>query len=155
MWAIRSRLLISSERCERIVKVAHQKWAMWANHSGRSPEMSNHERFAQVAQSKWAIVSESLRSLTKNERMSELLIFWAKRSFAHFWAKTSDLLGKSMSEFTTLSLSYYYGVFYLIIFIDYAILIFFGLHSVSIFLIPPHFFFVPTSFQLSTFFLPF
>ena len=34
--------------------------------------MSNHERLAQVAQRKWVIVSESL---TKNEWMSELLIF--------------------------------------------------------------------------------
>ena len=27
---------------------------MWANRSGRSPKMSNHERFAQVAHQKWA-----------------------------------------------------------------------------------------------------
>ena len=44
----------------------------------------------QVAQRKWTIVSESLRSLTKNERMSESLIFGQK---------TSDSLGKPMSEF--------------------------------------------------------
>ena len=37
-------------------------------------------------------VSESLRSLTKNERMSELLIFM------------SDSLGKPMSQFPALSL---------------------------------------------------
>ena len=51
-------------------------------------KMSIHERFAKVAQRKWAIVSELLRSLTKNERMSESFIFLcANRSFAHFWAK--------------------------------------------------------------------
>ena len=72
------------EQCEWIAQVAHQKWAMWANRSGRSPKMSDHERFAQVAQRKWAIVSESLRSLTKKEWMSESLIFWSElliRSF--------------------------------------------------------------------------
>ena len=30
------------ERCERIAQVSHQKWAMLANRSGRSPKMSNH-----------------------------------------------------------------------------------------------------------------
>ena len=47
---------------------------MWANRLGHSPKMSDYEWFAQVAQRKWAIVSESLRSLTKNEQMSESLI---------------------------------------------------------------------------------
>ena len=37
--------------------------------------MSDHERFAHIAQRKLAIVSESLRSLSKNERMSDLLVF--------------------------------------------------------------------------------
>ena len=46
--------------------------------------MSNHEQFAQVAQRKWAIMSESLRSLTKNERMSELLIFLSKSLILSF-----------------------------------------------------------------------
>ena len=40
--------------------------------------MSDHERFAQVAQRKLAIMSESLRSLTKNEQMSESLVFVSK-----------------------------------------------------------------------------
>ena len=31
--------------------------------------------FAQVAHQKWVTISESLRLLTKNEQMSELLIF--------------------------------------------------------------------------------
>ena len=58
----------------RIAQVAHQKL----------------ERFAQVAHQKWASMSESLRSLTKNERMSELLIFWAHSLI--FFTKTSDSL---------------------------------------------------------------
>ena len=48
-------------------------------------------------------VSESLRLLTKNERMSELLVFFL--SIAHsliFSQKTSDSLRKTMSEFPAL-----------------------------------------------------
>ena len=45
-------------------------WAMWANCSGPSPKMSNHERFAHVAHQKRATKSKSLRSLTKNERIT-------------------------------------------------------------------------------------
>ena len=67
--------LCFGKRCEQIAQVAHQKWAMWANRSGHSPKMSDHEQFAQVAQRKWAIVRELLRLLTKNERMSESLVF--------------------------------------------------------------------------------
>ena len=36
--------------------------------------LTKNEPFAQVAQGKWAIVSDSLRSLIKNERMSESLV---------------------------------------------------------------------------------
>ena len=54
--------------------------------------MSDFERFAQFAHQKWATMSESLRSLTKNERMSESLVFLS----------TSDSLRKSMSEFPAL-----------------------------------------------------
>ena len=64
--------LFFGERCERIAQVAHQKWAMWAN---RSPKISDHERFAQVAHQKGVAMSESLRSLTKNDGMSESLVF--------------------------------------------------------------------------------
>ena len=60
------------------------KWAVGAN---RSPKMSDHERFAQVAQRKWAIVSESLRLLTKNEQMSELLIFLSEELICSFLDK--------------------------------------------------------------------
>ena len=69
-----SHFLFFGEQCEWIAHFAPIKWAMWANHSFRSPKMSDHERFAKVAQMKWEIVSESLRSLTKNEWRSESLI---------------------------------------------------------------------------------
>ena len=69
--------LLFTERCERIAQVAYQKWAMWANRSGCSPKMSDHERFAQVAHQK-------------------SLVFWANRSFAHS-------LRKPMSEFPALT----------------------------------------------------
>ena len=87
-----SKSLISSfgEQCEWIAQVAHQKWAMWANRSGRSPKMSNHERFAQVTQRKWAIVSESLRSLIKNKHMSESLIFLSKLLIHSFLGKKNE-----------------------------------------------------------------
>ena len=67
------RSLTKNERCEQIAQVAHQKWAMWANRSGRSPKMSD--------------VSESLRSLTKNERMSESLIFLSESLICSFLGK--------------------------------------------------------------------
>ena len=59
LWAIRtdrSRQMSDREIC-----------------SGRSEEMSNHERITQVAQDKWATLSDLLRSLRGNERMSDLL----------------------------------------------------------------------------------
>ena len=99
-----SESLISSERWERLAQVAHQKWAMWAKSSGRSPKMSNHERFAHFTQRKWAIVSESLSSLTKNECMNELLIVF--KQIAHsliFGQKKSYSLGKPMSKFPALA----------------------------------------------------
>ena len=48
-------------------------WAMWVNRSFRSNQMSD--------------VSESLRSLTKNERMSESLIFLSKSLIRSFLDK--------------------------------------------------------------------
>ena len=45
----------------------------WANHSGCSRQMSNHEQIAQVAHEKWATLSDSLRSLMINKRMSDLI----------------------------------------------------------------------------------
>ena len=48
----------------RLLKTNEQ---LWANRSGRSEEMSNHERFTQVAQRKWAIwANRSFRSPKMN-----------------------------------------------------------------------------------------
>ena len=77
-----AHFLFFGERCEWIAQVAHQKWVMWANRSGHSPKMSDHERFAQVAHQKWATMSKSLRSLTKNERMARFCVcFFAKNEW--------------------------------------------------------------------------
>ena len=87
--------LFFGERCEWIAQVAHQKWAMWANRSGRSPKMS--------------AMSVSLRSLRGNEgwwanrsgrspKMSKWVngsFFWANRSFVHFWAKNKRFAVKT------------------------------------------------------------
>ena len=78
-------------------------------------------------------VSESLRSLTKNERCEQLWanrsgrsskmsewvnrscfwanrsFFWANRSFAHFGQKMSHSLGKLMTEFPALALWWLIG----------------------------------------------
>ena len=61
----------SYERCEQIAQVPHQKWAMWANRSGRPPKLSDHERFAQVAHQKRG-----------NEWIA--CFFLANRLFAHY-----------------------------------------------------------------------
>ena len=49
---------------------------LWANHSGRSRQISEREQIAQVTHNKWATVSDSLRSLIINEQMSDLLKFF-------------------------------------------------------------------------------
>ena len=51
-------------------KFAHLLITHLLIHSFRSNQMSDCERFTQMAQDKWATMSESLRSLTKNEWMS-------------------------------------------------------------------------------------
>ena len=66
-------------------------------------KMSDNEQFAQIAQRKGAIMSELLMSLTKNEQMSELLIFLSKSLISSFLDKKhSDSLGNQMSEFLDL-----------------------------------------------------
>ena len=60
------------------------------------------EQIAQVAHQKWATMSKSLRSLTKNERMSKLLVFEQIAHLLIFGQKTSDSLGKPMSKFPAL-----------------------------------------------------
>ena len=79
--------LFFGERCERIAQVAHQKWAIWANGSGRSLKISDHKRFAQVAHQKRATMSQLLRLLTKNERMSESLVFLSESLIRSFFPK--------------------------------------------------------------------
>ena len=49
--------------------------------------MSDHERFPQVAHQKWATMSKLLRSLTKNERMTESLVFLSKSLIRSFFRK--------------------------------------------------------------------
>ena len=81
-------------------------WAMGVNRSGRSPKMSDHERFAQVAHQKWATMRESLRLFTKNERMSESLVFLSESPIRSFFRKkTSDSLRKPLSQFPALHYS--------------------------------------------------
>ena len=74
--------LFFNERCEPIAQVAHQKWAIWANHSGHPPKISDHERFTQVTH--------------QNEQIAHYLLI--------FLQKTSNLLRKPMSKFPTLVL---------------------------------------------------
>ena len=98
---IRLESLICSTLIRSFANFAQIKWATvidslrspktndqpWANHSGHSEEMSDHERIAQVAQDKWVIVSDSLRSLILNERMSDSLkIFRLKKSKILFFS---------------------------------------------------------------------
>ena len=87
--------LLKNERIAHFRSFSLFWWAMWVNRSFRSNEMSD--------------VSESLRSLTKNERpwanrsgCSPKISEWANRTFALFSQKTSDLLRKPMSEFPAL-----------------------------------------------------
>ena len=82
-----SHFFLFGEQFLWIAHFAQIKWGMWVNRSGPSPKMSNHEKFAQVAQRKWAIVSKSLRLLTKNKRMSESLIFLCKSLIRSFLGK--------------------------------------------------------------------
>ena len=70
-WATVSNLLISLKTNERL----------WANHSGRSRQMSNREQITQVAYDKWSTVSDWLRSLMINEQISySLKTFCLKKS---------------------------------------------------------------------------
>ena len=73
--------LFFNERCEPIAQVAHQKWAIWANHSGHPPKISDHERFTQVTH--------------QNEQIAHYLLI--------FLQKTSNSLRKPMSEFPALT----------------------------------------------------
>ena len=75
------RSLTKNERCEQIAQMLTKNEQPWAICSGGSP---------------------------KNKRMSESLVFWTYRPFAHclliFSQKTSDSLRTPMSELPTLSI---------------------------------------------------
>ena len=84
------------ERCEWIADFVQIKWAMWANRSFRSSNMSKslisltkYERIAHFAHQKWA--NEWIANFF--ERFTHLLIFGQK---------TSVSLGYQMSEFPAL-----------------------------------------------------
>ena len=80
------------ERCEWIAQVAHQQWAMWANHSGRLPKMSDSLRSLRGKEGSWA--NRSGRSPKVSEWVNRSF-FWANRSFAHFWAKNERFVWKT------------------------------------------------------------
>ena len=87
-------------RSSLICSFRSNQLSSWANHSGRSEEMSESERIAQVAQDKWATVSNLLRSLRGNERMSasQKNFFWLKSCFlvcSNFLLKISESLNSS------------------------------------------------------------
>ena len=105
LWVIRSdhsRQMSDRERiahslffnglCERIAQVAHRKWVLYANRSGHSPKMSDHEQFTQVAHQKWA--NRSGCSPKKRDWVN-CSFFWANRSFAHFFAKIERFARKT------------------------------------------------------------
>ena len=56
-----------------LLKLLKTNERLRANRSGRSEEMSDCEQIAQVAQDKLGTVSDLLRSLRGNERMSDSL----------------------------------------------------------------------------------
>ena len=87
-WAIVSDLLRSLKTNERL----------WANHSGRSRQMINHEQISQVAHDKWANMSDSLRSLRRNVRS------WANRSGCS--VKMSKWTNRSLFEQIAHSLTF-------------------------------------------------
>ena len=60
--------------------------------------LTKNERFKQIAQvthQKWATMSESLRLLTKNEWMSELLVFLSKSLIRSFFRKKRVIHSKT------------------------------------------------------------
>ena len=82
-------------------RFAHSFWAKWGNCSGHSGQMSDLEQFAQVTQKEWAIMSESLRLLTKNLANEWITHFLSKSLIRSLFGKNEVSLQKSMSEFPT------------------------------------------------------
>ena len=65
------------------------------NRSGHSPKVSDHEGFAQGAHQKRATMRASLRLLTKNEQMSELLVFLSESLIRSFFRKNERFAQKT------------------------------------------------------------
>ena len=66
-------------------------WAMWVNRSGHLPKMSDVSKLLRSFTKNelpWAIVRDWLRLLTKNERMSESLVFLRESLIHSFLGKT-------------------------------------------------------------------
>ena len=94
------RLFAHRSFARSINSLRSNEW-LWAICSDRSGQMSDREQIAQVAHDIRATVTDSLRLLMINERMSEWLIFWqiacffwANHSFTLMLTKTSNLLKK-------------------------------------------------------------
>ena len=91
-WFAHSNFLVS-DVSESLRSIINNEWC---------------ERIPQVAYQKWATMSNSLRLLTKNERMSEVLVFLSKSLICSFFCKkTSDSLRKPMSKFPALLLVWF------------------------------------------------
>ena len=93
-----AHFLFFGEQCEWIAHFTQIKWAMWANRSGRSPKMSDHERFAQVAHQKWA--NEWITHFF--ERIAHSLIFGQKRAICLEikWANSQPCRNRSYWQST-------------------------------------------------------
>ena len=102
-----------NKQCERIAQVDHQKWANERIARFLSKSLTRSffaKKQAICSENRWATMSESLKLLTKNERIAR---FWANCSFFEpithsliYSQKTSNLLRKFMSEFPALKILY-------------------------------------------------
>ena len=79
MWANHSGHSPKMSDVSEFLRSLTKKEQPWAIRSGRSPKMSDHEQIAQVAHQKWANCS----------------FFWANHSFAHFFAKKEPFTQKT------------------------------------------------------------
>ena len=98
MWANHSDRSPKMSDVSESLKLLTKNERPWAICSGRSPKMSDHERIAQVAQQKWA-----------NERIARLFKQIAQSLI--FGQKTSDWLRKPISKFPVLMLTKIENIF--------------------------------------------
>ena len=111
-----AHFLFFGEQCEWIAQVAFQKWAMWANRSGRSQKMSDvGELLRSLIKNEWpwGLRSYCWEEMSDHERIAQVSHQkWANEWNTHFFEqiayslifgqKISDSLGKPMSEFPAL-----------------------------------------------------